>query len=127
MKKIVAAFDGLAFSQSTLTYALELAAQTKSHLVGVFLDDFSRLSFSMREVVQYEGVFNDRFQELRLRDQAERNVSVQKFEKECQDRGVMHSIHRDRNVALQELLHESVYADLLIVEAKQSFSRLEGH
>ena len=40
MKKFVAAFDGLNFSESTLEYAVEIAKGAKAHLVGVFFRRF---------------------------------------------------------------------------------------
>jgi len=44
MKKFIAAFDGLKFCESTSEYAISLAKQTRAHLVGVFLDDFTHHS-----------------------------------------------------------------------------------
>jgi hypothetical protein len=34
-------------------------------------------------------------------------------------------VHHDRNIAIHELLHESVFADLLVIESKETFSHYE--
>lgn len=39
MKKIIAAFDGLKYSESTRDYAIYLTKQTNTHLIGIFMDD----------------------------------------------------------------------------------------
>ena len=45
MKKIIAALDGLKYSESVVKYAVYLAKQNSSHLVGVFLEDFTYHSY----------------------------------------------------------------------------------
>ncbi|HEU4632617.1 MAG TPA: universal stress protein, partial [Flavisolibacter sp.] len=118
MKKIIAAFDSLEFSESTLYYAVYLAKNCKAHLVGVFLDDLLRHSYGLADIAKYEGEgLDQRIHELNDKDKADRDASVDKFEEMCSQAGIRYSIHRDRNVAIQELLHESIYADLLIISA----------
>lgn len=125
MKKFIAAFDGLDFSESTLEYAIELSSNAKAHLVGIFLDDFIRRSYGVAEIVNYEGSDLDKHvHELNDQDREVRNESVEVFEKACQGAGLNYSVHRDKNVALQELLHESIYADLLIIDGSETLSRV---
>lgn len=126
MKKFIAAFDGLNFCESTMSYAIFLAKHCNAHLVGVFLEDFLRHSYTVTDITKYEGADFDRHvQELNEKDQEERNESIEKFEQACQNAGIEHNIHRDKNVALQELLHESIYADLLIISASETLTRHE--
>lgn len=126
MQKFVAAFDGLNFCESTMSYALFLSEQCHAHLFGVFLEDFTRHSYSAADITRYEGAsFDDHLQELNQKDKEEREESIEKFEEACRTAGVNHSIHRDRNIALQELLHESVYADLLIINSLETLTRYE--
>jgi nucleotide-binding universal stress UspA family protein len=123
MKKFIAAFDGLNFCESTMEYAIELSKSEKAHLVGVFLDDFIRRSYGVAEIVGYEGSTLDKqLHELNNQDKETRDESVEVFEKACQGAGLNYSVHRDKNVALQELLHESIYADLLIINGKETLS-----
>lgn len=123
MKKFLAAFDGLSFSESTLHYALFLAKSAGAQLVGVFLEDFTRRSYGLREIAAYEGADRDRFvRQMDARDTAQRKESIELFEQACRDAKVTFAIHRERNVALQELLEESIYADLLIIHAGESMT-----
>src|SRR5690242_4329798 len=122
MKKFIAAFDGYKFSESTMDYAIYLAGQVNAHIVGVFLDDAVYHTYGYKEIVTYEGSSLEKsVQQWNEEDRMHRDESVRLFEEVCRREGIMFSIHRDRNVALQELLHESIYADLLIINSKESF------
>jgi hypothetical protein len=126
MKKIIAAFDGLDFSDSTLNYTLFMAKYCNAHIVGIFLDDVNYHSYSLREVIaEGGGITDNRIKELNTSDTVVRDNAVVLFEDACQQAGLNYSVHRDRNVAVQELLHESIYADLLIVDSKETFTRFE--
>jgi nucleotide-binding universal stress UspA family protein len=126
MKKIISAFDGLEFSESTLNYSLFMARQTHAHLVGVFLDDLVYHSYGYRELVAQEsGDIDKTVHQWNEKDQEKRNESVDLFEQACQQAGINFSVHRDRNVALQELVHESIYADLLVINWNETFSHLK--
>lgn len=126
MKKFIAAFDGLKFSESTLSYAIFLAKHCTAHLVGVFLEDFTRHSYTIADITKYEGADFDRhMQELNEKDKEERNESIDKFEQACQGAGINYTVHRDKYVAIQELLHESIYADLIIINENETLTRYE--
>lgn len=126
MKKFIAAFDGLSFSESTLEYAISFSSLSNAHLVGVFLEDFTRNSYSVSQLTAYEGnAFDDHLRELKETDNEERKKSIEIFIDACTEAGVSYSIHRDRNVALQELLHESIYADLLFINAGETLTKFK--
>lgn len=124
MKKFIAAFDGLNFSESTMNYAVYFARHCNAHVVGVFLEDYTRHSYSMADITRHEGSdFDQHIEQMDIMDQEARKKSISHFEEICQDCGVSYSIHRDRNLAINELLHESIYADLLIIGHGESMSR----
>lgn len=126
MKKFIVAFDGLRFSESAMSYAIFLAKHCKAHLVGAFLEDFMRRNYGLAEIKKHEGANLDQYiEDMNQKDQDDRNESIAVFELACQDSGLNYSVHRDRNVALNEVLHESVYADLLIINAAETLSRYE--
>lgn len=125
MKKFIVAFDGLNFSESSLEYAMFFARQSDAHLVGVFLEDFTRHSYSVADISEYASSFDEHIALLNKRDQEDRDESVSRFEVACQRESINYSIHRDRNIALQELLHESVYCDLLIICGGETLTRYE--
>src|SRR5687768_5378599 len=113
MIKIIAAIDGLKPSLSTIQYSVELVKQTGAHLVGVFLEDFTYQSYRIRDLITPEGISEERRKALEEKDRNTRHEAVVAFENTCRQAGLTYSIHHDKGLALQELLHESVYADLL--------------
>jgi nucleotide-binding universal stress UspA family protein len=94
--------------------------------VGVFLEDYTRHSYSFRQLAQYEGADSEGYlHQLNQQDEHQRSESIEKFQQQCRNANLAFSIHRDRNVALQELLEESIYADLLIINAAESLTRFK--
>jgi hypothetical protein len=94
--------------------------------VGVFLESFTRRSYGLKELAAYEGPDQDvlvRVLDERVSEQFRESLVL--FEQACQQEGVRYSIHRDQNIALQELLEESIYAELLIISADQTMTDLE--
>ncbi len=118
MKKIIVALDGLKLSLSAIYTAIDLARKERAHLVGVFLDDFTRNSFSMEEAIQHNNL-----KELSEKDRHQRDRSVSQFEFHCREAGINHAVHRDKSFALPDLLRESIYADLLVIAAGETFTR----
>lgn len=122
MKKIIAAFDGLKYSESTKEYAIYLAKQTNTHLAGVFMDDFTYTSYKIYELITDQGISDSKLKKLEAKDNATRDAAADNFEKACQKEGLEFTLHRDRSIAIQELKHESIYADLLIIDAKETLT-----
>lgn len=126
MKKFIAAFDGLKFSEPTMSYAIYLARHCGAKLVGVFLDDFMRRSYGTVEIAQYAGDNLDkRIKQLDEKDGEVRKEHVRQFQEACKSAGISFAVHRDRNVAMQELLHESIYTDLLIISSSETLTRYQ--
>lgn len=126
MNKIIVAFDGLDLSTSALEYAVHLAKSSQAHLIGIFLDDFTYHSYHYSEIVAEDGAISTSVkQELDDRDEDLRSSAVQLFKDTCAREGIDFSVHRDRNVALQELLHETIYSDLLIISSRETFTRFD--
>ncbi len=123
MKKIIAAFDGLRFSESTKEYAVQIAKQGNVHLVGVFMDDFTYHSYKIYDLIRDEGdQLNAKQKVLERSDTLTRTKSTNKFEAACRTSGIEYSLHHDRNVALKELLHESIYADLVVIDSTETLT-----
>lgn len=121
MKKILAAFDGLKYSESTERYAIQFALDNHAHLVGVFLEDYSYTGFKIYDLLKSEpGALDVKRRKLEKKDQQSRASSVVKFETACKKAKVSYSIHKDRDIAIRELLKESIYADLLIIDRKEN-------
>ncbi len=125
MNKIIAAFDGLKYSESTCEYAVDIAQTTKSHLTGVFLDDRTYTSYKIYELVLDQGVSEKKLKTFKEKDNQTRAIAANYFEKKCQTAGINFNVHHDKNVALQDLLHESVFADLIVINHSESFTHYE--
>ena len=122
MKKIIAAFDGLKYSESTSDYAINLAKQMNTHLIGVFMDDQIYTSYNFYTLIEKEGVSEEKLKKFEAKDKAARDAAAENFEKACQQSGLEYTLHHDRNMAIQELKHESIYADLLIIDSKETLT-----
>lgn len=125
MKKIIAAFDGLNFSESTKEYALNICKATSAHLVGVFLDDYTYKSYKIYDLTTKNGVSDKKIKQFEEKDKKTRREAVDEFELACQKSGLNYTLHHDKDIALHELLHESIYADLLIIDSKETLSHYE--
>lgn len=123
MKKIIAAFDGLKFSESTRQYAFDIARNTEALLVGVFLDDFTYHSYKLTDMVGEEGVSAEKVKFLIGKDADTRKESVARFEESCEREEINHIVHHDRSIALQELIKETIYCDLLIIGAEETLTQ----
>lgn len=122
MRKIIAAFDGLRYSSSTRDFAIHFCKETKAHLVGVFLDDIMRTSYRISDVVTEEGSTDNRLGKLNKKDQRMREASSADFAIKVKEEGLSFSIHHDYNVAIRELLHETMYADMLVIDGHETLT-----
>jgi nucleotide-binding universal stress UspA family protein len=123
MKKISAAFDGLKFSQSTLTYAIELARASKTMLSGIFLESFLYHGYKLHDMVGTHGISEVKMKHLSEKDTETRLKSAAIFEQACKAAHISYSIHHDESVALQELFKESIYSDLLLISADETLKQ----
>lgn len=122
MKKFIVAFDGLKFSESARDYAIQLARQSSAHLVGIFLDDSSRHSYKIYDLVTENDNKELRQERLEQKDIKTRKDATANFETACQKAGLQFSVHHDKRIALKELLHESLYADLLVLNSGETLT-----
>lgn len=121
MKKITAGFDGLSYSKSTRDYAISLAKDSGALVLGVFLDDELHTSYKVYDLIK-QGISVDKLETFAAKDSALRDEAAANFGQACTAAGIPHAIHRDRNDALQELKHESVYSDLLVIKSSEALS-----
>ncbi|MDQ0478133.1 universal stress protein [Chryseobacterium sp. MDT2-18] len=123
MKKILAVFDGFNMSKSTLDYAVQLTKVADAHLVGVFLDEFIYRSYNLVKVMKTYENYGEKMKELDAKDQKKRDAAAQKFQKACNKAGIHFSIHRDKGFAINDLKQESMFADLVVINEFEAFTR----
>jgi hypothetical protein len=122
MKKIIAAFDGLKYSTDTRDYAIYLAKLNKSHLVGVFLDDPTYTSYKIYELISQSGTSMELLRENEAKDKLSRDAAALDFTNTCKANGIEFHLHHDRSTALATLIQESLFADLLILDARETLT-----
>ena len=125
MKKFIAAIDGLKFSEGAAQYAVRLANQSQAHLTGVFLDDYTHHSYKIYEMISDTQTIEEKRMELDEQDTITRQAAADRFITYCSNAGIDYNLHRDRSFAIQEILHESIYADLLFIDGKETFMSWE--
>lgn len=125
MKKISAAFDGLKFTEATMQYAIEVAVKSKAVLSGVFLDDPLYHSYYLYVSSETSADLAGRIKRLNKNDREDRDHAASVFEETCKKAGINYIIHRDKSFALEELLKETIYSDLLIISTKETFTEYD--
>ena len=123
MKKFLAVFDGYQLSESTLAYAQEVTATADAHLVGIFLDDFVYHTYSATDVYDKYKNPEEVLEKLNAAEQRRRDETVRQFEESCQRANLNYSVQRRQSLAILELEHESMFADLIIIGEHETFSR----
>jgi hypothetical protein len=126
MEKILLAMDAVQINTQTIEFSCYLARLTCSRLIGVFLEDvLSEPAFgAYQQVAQMQAGGVTDAQAASTKAEVT-NANIQLFRQACQARGVLPNIHRDRGIPLDEVISESRFADLLIVDA-ETFSRKKG-
>lgn len=123
-KKFLAVFDGLKYAPGTTAYSIELARMADAYVTGVFLDDFTYHSHSLTGHGGYSELLAER-KELQQQDTLSRNASATEFKKNCDKAGIENVVHHDQSIAIREAIHESVYADMLILSKNETFTQYE--
>ena len=142
MEKLLLALDAQQLNTNTIDFACYIAKLTHSKLTGLFLenilqDDITYVpGVSIPTCVNRPGgapaftpdpnldhaVFADE-QEYRPTDPVSENI--RRFKESCVCRETSNLIHRDRGIPLSEVVEESRFADLIIVDPVTSFSRTD--
>ena len=123
MKKFLAVFDGYKISKSTIDYSIQLTQAADAHLIGIFLDEFIYRSYSAYKVMTTHQNYEKIIKGLDEKDKKKRDEAVRQFEQSCGKAKIIFSVHRDKSIALQELKHESMFADLIIISEHETFTR----
>lgn len=126
MKKILLALDALHADKNTITFACYLGGLTKSAITGIFLEN---LVVEQKPVlkhmhgmtyVNWEIDENSDLHKSRMK-QVEDSIKI--FKEICFNEGVSYTIHRDSGVPARDLISESRFADMLIIDAETSFNK----
>jgi nucleotide-binding universal stress UspA family protein len=123
MEKILLAMDGYKQNTYAIDFACYLARMTHSRLTGVFLEGdqvSGEPGFSWLEEQEAIGAFS-------VGALATDPVlkHVHQFREACLGREVSARVHRDRGVPVNDILLESRFSDLIVVDPETSFRKVE--
>jgi hypothetical protein len=120
MKKMLLVIDATYVNTNTLDFACYLASLSHSKLTGVFLDNHledAALAISLAYGAPFSGMVVSGTEQ--KRSLCKDNISI--FREACSKKNISYSIHHDRNVPAEEIIGESRFSDLIILDAKTSF------
>jgi len=126
MEKILLAVDALKLDMPALDFACYLGRLTKSKITGVFLEnlvaDERTVLKKMHGARSLDWDIDENSEDFQdKREMIAKNISL--FKEACENRSVRCSVHRDRGVPADEIIYESRYADLIVIDAATSFKR----
>jgi nucleotide-binding universal stress UspA family protein len=126
MKKIIAAVDALHFSEKELLHYNTIAKQIDGKLHIIFLENIFYESSVMagmfsQEAYSYYAEINWEHIEQRRKLIAEKAML---FYKSCKEYGIAPTLHEENGIPLQDIIKESRFADLLLVNNTTTFATL---
>ncbi|HVU94182.1 MAG TPA: universal stress protein [Puia sp.] len=129
MEKILIAIDSHDLDPNSVSFACHIAKLTQSKLSAVFLDDRrAARQLAFEAITEPTGIAAQTILEATL-EQAESNTlrenNMLRFKQLATEEGVRSTIYLDRGVPAKELIAESLFADLLILDAN-TFGDLAG-
>ncbi|MDR3714232.1 MAG: universal stress protein [Puia sp.] len=128
MEKILVAIDSQCMDEATVAFACQLAKLTQSKLTGVFLEEPE-----MEDAIFLSRGKDSYVDSVEIREAGEEDpdrVSVRRgnmdlFRELAEENNVQVCIHLDKGVPIEELVAESRFSDVLIVNAATSFSDMD--
>jgi hypothetical protein len=119
MCKILLAIDAQNINSNAIDFGCFVAALTKSKLTGVFLENL--MAEEMRELASISTYSNEIPSSNERNEKTESNIRF--FREACEKRGVMTNIHRKRGMPIKEMIEESRFVDMIIVDSEMSFRK----
>lgn len=123
MKKIILAFDGKHFSEGVMQMAEWLNEKQPVLMTGVFLSPVD-----YREIIGYSGmgIGTPVMMPPIETDDSLVNENIRKFRERCTHGGFEFRVHKDTDLfALQELITETRFADLLVVSSELFYENIQ--
>lgn len=126
MEKILLALDATCPDRNALEFACYIARLTGSKLTGVFLENQAAEEKAVMKRaygMSYVDWEVDEDDPAHISKMATIENNIQWFRQGCITRDVRFTIHRDRNVPVTELISESRFADLIIIDPETNFKK----
>jgi len=127
MEKILLAVDAIHPSNNALEFACYLSKVTKSKVTAVFLENLLGIETPVLYPADSMEVAAERIN-FQLDDHSAKvkfiENNIKRFKDACINREVTVNVTRDRGIPLKELINESRFADVMILEASITFFKL---
>ena len=126
MKKILWVINPLQFKEDDLAYPQYISRVINGKLTGVFLENGRDTNPSATyNVFNYSKVFRKEITPNEEQEKVEkRKMAVIKV---LQEKALCVNLHQDGGIPLQDLIMESRYADILLVDAGLTFDETDNH
>ncbi len=113
---------------SAIDFACYLARLTRSRLTGVFLEDVLADRPDLAVSIAYGVPLSAApiTQEVQEQLSAVTEENIRLFREACVCREVVSRVHRDRGIPVGEMVSESRFADLIVVDPETSFKQRVG-
>ncbi|HZK64677.1 MAG TPA: universal stress protein [Puia sp.] len=125
MGKIVLAVDALEPKQNAFDFACYLGYLTKSKITAVFLENLLDEVRPVQKDLHGRAVMfwdrEDAAENNARRARIEQNIAT--FKDQCLDSGICFNVHRDRGLPAPDLIKESRFADIMVIDAGTSFNK----
>ena len=125
MEKILLAIDGQNLDENAVHFAAYLVRLTQSKLTAIFLEDLVR----EEEVIIRQAEEDNGVQSISVRESADdeqsatiRDENILLFRELIRGEGIPASVYLDKGVPAADIIAESRFADLLVIDAATSFS-----
>ena len=127
MEKILLALDGISVNQNAVDFACYLGRLSNSKITAAFLENLVANEKPVLEqahgVSYMNWVVDKKSEEYKSKmETVEKNISL--FKESCENRSVRYSIRREEGQPAKEILEDSRYADVLILDAETSFNKI---
>jgi nucleotide-binding universal stress UspA family protein len=126
MKKIIAAIDVMHFSENLLIHFNSIAVEMEGKLTVILLEDIFQNASPAAELLPqdaypyYAEIDAALFEKRRALVKEKVNI----FREICERKNIKAQLHEREGVPLEEIIIESRFADLLIIDCNTSFAKV---
>lgn len=120
-KRIILAMEGGRISTSTLRYGIEIAKESGSVLIGIFMRDLKYGGFTYATML---GSDTSGYAVLGKAEKAATEKNIRNFQDRCSKAGVSCHVVLDQDAPIAGLIEESAFADLIITDARMNITSL---
>ncbi|GAA3918233.1 hypothetical protein GO495_20685 [Chitinophaga oryziterrae] len=122
MEKILFVTDAIKLNTKMLDFAAFICNLSKSKLTGVFLENQENELRPADMIAQSAAMCGTSItDDISVVKEHCCKDNIEQFQEACARRGIDCTVHRDRGNPVQEIITESRYADLLLLDVETSF------